>query len=101
MVHQMKNLYVFSVLHCVQGAFDASSRGTPKLKNGVPRDEHFPVSSATFCCFPVFCSMPRVDPHVPHILRTEYEENWDDGLCQGWIWVHAYMSRCAIRITAC
>ena len=35
----MKNLYVFSVFHCVEGAFDESSRGTPKLKNEVPQDE--------------------------------------------------------------
>ena len=27
------------MVHCVEGAFDASSRGTPKLKNGVPQDE--------------------------------------------------------------
>ena len=28
------------MFHCVEGAFDVSSRGTPpKLKNGVPRDE--------------------------------------------------------------
>ena len=36
-----------------------------------------------FAVFPVFCSIPRVDPHVPHILWIEYEENWDDWLCQG------------------
>ena len=33
------------------------------------------------------CSMPGVDPHVPHILWIEHEENWDDWLCQGWVWV--------------
>ena len=32
---------------------------------------------------PVFCSVPGVDPHVPHLLWIEYEENWDDWLCQG------------------
>ena len=32
--------------------------------------------------------MPGADPHVPHILWTEYEENWDDRLCQGCHWVH-------------
>ena len=40
-----------------------------------------------FAVFPVFCSMPAVDPHVPHILWIEYEENWDDWLCQGLVWV--------------
>ena len=35
----------------------------------------------------MFCSIPGVDPHVPHILWIEYEENWDDCLCQGWVWV--------------
>ena len=39
MAHQMKNLCVFSVFHCVEGAFGASSGGTPKMKNGAPRDE--------------------------------------------------------------
>ena len=39
MAHQMKNLCGFSVFHCVEGAFGASSGGTPKLKNGVLRDE--------------------------------------------------------------
>ena len=28
MAHQMKHLCVFSVFHCGEGAFDASSRGT-------------------------------------------------------------------------
>ena len=39
MAHQIQNLCGFSMLHCVEGAFGASSGGTPKLKNGVPRDE--------------------------------------------------------------
>ena len=39
MTHQMKNLCGFSVFHCVEGAFGASSGGTPKMKNGAPRDE--------------------------------------------------------------
>ena len=39
MTHQMKNLCGFSVFHCVEGAFGASSWGTPKMKNGAPRDE--------------------------------------------------------------
>ena len=39
MAHQMKNLCDFSVFHCVEGAFGASSGGTPKMKNGAPRDE--------------------------------------------------------------
>ena len=39
MAHQMKNLCGFSVFHCVEGAFGASSGGTPKMKNGAPRDE--------------------------------------------------------------
>ena len=30
MAHQMQNLCVFSVFHCVEGAFDASYRGNPK-----------------------------------------------------------------------
>ena len=30
MVHQMKNLCVFSVFHRIEGAFGAASRGTPK-----------------------------------------------------------------------
>ena len=37
--HQMKNLYVFSVFHRVEGAFGAASGGTPKMKNAAPRDE--------------------------------------------------------------
>ena len=28
----------------------------------------------------VFCSMPRLDPHVPYILWIEHEEDWDDWL---------------------
>ena len=39
MTHQMKHLCGFSVFHCVEGAFGASSGGTPKMKNGAPRDE--------------------------------------------------------------
>ena len=39
MAHQMKNLCGFSVFHCVEGAFGASSGGTPKRKNGAPRKE--------------------------------------------------------------
>ena len=39
MAHQMKNLCGFSVFHCVEGPFGASSGGTPKIKNGAPRDE--------------------------------------------------------------
>ena len=39
MAHQMKNLCGFSVFHCAEGAFGASSGGTPKMKNGAPRDE--------------------------------------------------------------
>ena len=39
MAHQMKNLCVFSVFHCVGGAFGAASGGTPKMKNVAPRDE--------------------------------------------------------------
>ena len=39
MAHQMKHLCGFSVFHCVEGAFGASSGGTPKMKNGAPRDE--------------------------------------------------------------
>ena len=35
----MKNLCGFSVFHCVEGAFGASSGATPKMKNGAPRDE--------------------------------------------------------------
>ena len=35
----MKNICVFSVLHYVEGASDAISRGTPELRNGAPRDE--------------------------------------------------------------
>ena len=37
--HRMEDLCGFSVLRCVEGAFGASSGGTPKLKNGAPRDE--------------------------------------------------------------
>ena len=39
MAHQMKNLCGFSVFHCVEGAFGASSGGTPTMKKGAPRDE--------------------------------------------------------------
>ena len=39
MTHRMKNLCVFSVFHCVEGAFGAASRGTPKTKNGTLPDE--------------------------------------------------------------
>ena len=39
MAHQMKNLCSFSVFHCVKEAIGASSGGTPKMKNGAPRDE--------------------------------------------------------------
>ena len=30
------------------------------------------------------------DPHVPHILWIEFEENWNDRLCQGWVWGAAH-----------
>ena len=39
MAHQMKHLCNFSVFHCAEGALDATSRGTPKVRNGVLRDE--------------------------------------------------------------
>ena len=39
MAHQMQNLCVFSVFHCVEGAFGAASGGAPKMKNGAPQDE--------------------------------------------------------------
>ena len=39
MAHQMKHLCGFSVFHCVEGAFGASSGGTPKINNRAPRDE--------------------------------------------------------------
>ena len=39
MTHQMKNLCGISVFHCVEGAFGASSGGTPIMKNGAPQDE--------------------------------------------------------------
>ena len=34
MAHQMKGLCVFSVFHCVEGAFGAAAGGTPKMKDG-------------------------------------------------------------------
>ena len=39
MAHQMKDLCGSSVFHCVEGAFGASSWGTPEMKNGAPQDE--------------------------------------------------------------
>ena len=39
MADQIKNRCVFSVFHCVEGAFGAASGGTPKMKHGAPRDE--------------------------------------------------------------
>ena len=39
MAHPMTNLCVFSVIHCVEGAFDAASRRTPKLENRAPQYE--------------------------------------------------------------
>ena len=39
MAHQMKNLSVFSVFRCAEGAFGAAFGGTTKIKNGAPRDE--------------------------------------------------------------
>ena len=36
MEHQMKNLFGFSVFHCVEGAFGASSGGTPKIEKWGP-----------------------------------------------------------------
>ena len=35
----MKSHCVFSVFHCVEGAFGAASGGTLKMKYGAPRDE--------------------------------------------------------------
>ena len=61
MAHQMKNLCVFSMFHCVEGALGVASGGTPKMKHGAPRDElkngrgrglavaSLPLSPATFC----------------------------------------------------
>ena len=37
--------------------------------------------------------MPGVDPQVPHILWIEKEENWDDWLWQGWVWVQPKKDR--------
>ena len=37
--HEMKNPFGFSVFHCVEVSFGASSGGTPIMKNGAPRDE--------------------------------------------------------------
>ena len=34
MTHQIKNPCVLSVFHCIEGALDAISRGTPKSKIG-------------------------------------------------------------------
>ena len=42
--------------------------------------------SCNFAVPPVFRRMPGVDPHVPYIPGIEYEENWNDWLCQGWVW---------------
>ena len=42
---------------------------------GRPHVPHFPFFAAAFLFFPVFCSVPGVDPHVPHSLWIEYEEN--------------------------
>ena len=39
MAHEMTNLFGFSVFHCAEGAFGASSGGAPKMQNGAPRDE--------------------------------------------------------------
>ena len=44
----------------------------------------FPFFSAAFCCFLVFDNIPK-NPHVPHVVLIENEENWDDWLCQGWL----------------
>ena len=52
-----------------------------------PHVPHFRYFGCVFAVFPVFCSMPGVDPHVPLILWIECEENWDDWICQGWVWV--------------
>ena len=76
MAHQMKNLCVFSVLHCVEGAFGASSRGTPKLKHGVPRDE-LKNGCGCVCTVPYFgLSGPvlrdpaRLSRRYPPLLRA-------------------------------
>ena len=62
MAHQMKNLCGFSVFHCVEGAFGASSMGTRKLQNGVLRDE---LKNGCGCVWAVpYCNAPcsRVAP---------------------------------------
>ena len=48
----------------------------------------FPFFRPRCCCFScVSQRVPGVDLHVPHILWIESgEENWDDWLCQGWVW---------------
>ena len=48
----------------------------------------FRLFGCILLCFPVLCSMPGVDQHVPHLLWIESEEYWDDQLCQGWVLVH-------------
>ena len=45
----------------------------------------FSVFQLHFCYFPVFLQHARVDPHVPHSLWIEYEQNSGDWLCQGWV----------------
>ena len=39
MAQQMRNLYVLSVSCCVEGTFGVASGGTPRMKDGAPRDE--------------------------------------------------------------
>ena len=42
-----------------------------------PPHQRIPIFSSVLT---VFCSMPGVDPHVPHILWIEFAENWDKHL---------------------
>ena len=37
--------------------------------------------------------MRGVDRRVPHTLWIAYEEDWDDWLCQGWVWAQPTLGK--------
>ena len=68
MAQQMKNLCGFSVFHCVEGAFGASSGGAPKMKHGAPRDE--PKNGR---------GRGWVVPYLEEFFSFSFEELWGSG----------------------
>ena len=65
MPHQMKNIFVFSVFHCVEGELDVTCRGTRKSQTEAPREELKNDRGRGWA--------------VPYKIQTIYQEKSDSG----------------------